>query len=128
MKKAAQFLINKGQRYQGEEKDFASDLRPLFLKPVWTEDGHGTYAYFHVTKSFDFEIERNSFHIKAVLYPVGRSQLNEDGGLSYLVEFKDKQHHMTIDELPSALTLYEEKFTELITALRNADPLDGVAI
>lgn len=128
LEKAAWFLTGKNYGYQGEERDFALDSNPLFMKPVWTEDGRGTYACFHVTGKFDFEIEKVTFRLKAVLYPTGRSQLSEDGGLSYAVEFKDKQFHITIDELPRALELYEEKFIQLITALRRADPLDGLAV
>lgn len=38
IKEAARFLIGKGYRYQGEEKDLAGDPRPLFMKSVWTAD------------------------------------------------------------------------------------------
>jgi hypothetical protein len=126
--KAFDFLTAKGFSFdEGFERLFEYH-NPIFNKPLFTEDGNYIYAILKVSGRFDFNINRFNFHIEAILYPVGLSQLTEDGTLHYAVHFRDRQAFTTADNLPNTLALYEEKFMELITALRKADPFDGIPL
>lgn len=64
MEKAARFLTANGYRYQGEEKDFLSDARPLFVKPIWTKTGREATAIFTSQKVLISESRETAFTSK----------------------------------------------------------------
>lgn len=128
LKQAHEFLLSKGYSYGSEPETMLLKDSPSFNKPIFTEDGNYIYALFKVSARFEVAIERYVFRVEAVLYPVGLASLKDEGTLYYGVHFQDKQAATTIDQLPNALELYEAKFTELIKALRQADPFDGLAL
>lgn len=125
--RAYHFLTERGYEYSGDEDDLWHDKEPQFRKPLWTEDGGGIYGFYLVAAHYEWNIEKYSFRVKAVLYPVGGARIVDgEGGLHYTVNFMDRQLYTTLDELPVMLEFYESKFMALITALRNADPMDGL--
>lgn len=128
LRRAHEFLTAKGYSYESEPETLLIDDNPSFNKPIFTEDGNYIYALFKVSARFEFNIKRHAFRIEAVLYPVGLASLKDEGTLYYGVHFQDKQAATTIEQLPNALELYEAKFTELIKALRKADPFDGLPL
>jgi hypothetical protein len=127
--RAYKFLIEQDYQYSGGEDDLWHDKDPQFTKPIYTEDGEGIYAFFKISARFEMNIEEMSFHFGAVLYPVGGARIADgEGKLRYTVEFRDRQLYTKLDELPLMLEFYESKFLALITALRRADPVDGLPL
>lgn len=128
LNKAYEFLTGKGYYCDLLAYGFKVLETVEFSKSLFTEDGTGIYAMFTVKSRFERDIKRHSFRIEAVLYPVSISSLKDEGTATYSVHFSDRQATTTIEHLPQALDLYEEKFLELIRALRRADPFDGLPL
>lgn len=126
LKRVCEWLDTQGFDYHDPD-DLAEDEEPTFVKPMYTEDGEGIYAFIQVRAHWDLNIEAYSYRIEAILYPVGLARKADgDTRLIYGVHFQDKQAYTTADELPGILQAYEVKFRKLITVLRDADPADGL--
>ena len=99
------------------KETLARDDAPLFIKPVWTEDGAGVDAFLQVRARYEDDSVGYGFRIEATLYPTGRGDLAR-GEAPFRVKFEDKQYFIGAEELQLAVGIYETKFLELIAFLR----------
>lgn len=124
---AYRFLEAAGYNYQGEDGEdaLAADDAPLFIKPIWTEDGAGSDSFLQVRATYESESGVYQFQIEAILYPTGRGDI-EKGEAPFRVRFQDKQYFMSATELPMAIEVYETLFTEFIKVLRSASDRSSI--
>jgi hypothetical protein len=126
--RALRYLKSQDYEYSSEEDILWHDDEPQFTKSIFTDD-LGIYAFLEVSARYEVNIQEYSFWVGAVLNPVGPARIADgDGGLNYSVHFRDQQLYTTLDELAVVLAFYESKFLALMTALRQADPLDGLPV
>lgn len=129
-KKAYDFLLQQGYAldYDYEDQDLFYDETPQFTKSLKTESGD-IYGFFQVSTKYEYNTNDFTYCLNAILYPLKSARIIDGrGGLNYRVIIEDGQLYITLDELPSLLELYEQKFEKLITALRLADPDDGLPL
>lgn len=118
-----------GYHYSGGNnmEDLWHDESPDFVKTLETSEG-AIYGYLNVNVHYDPNIKDYSFQFSAFLYPGPPARIVDDeGGLLYSVQLRDKQAFTKLNELPLMLEFYESKFNRLIRALREVDPVDGLS-
>lgn len=122
LERAYAYLNERGYEYDGNYETLTTNDDPTFHKVVSTKV-ESVFARFEVSAHYDFNIERYSFRTSANLCPKKIGQFEENEKLPYSVQFTDQRSYTTINNLPEFLELYEHKFLDLITALRDTDPL-----
>ena len=128
LKRAKKYLEEQGYELDGPEADLWIEEKPRFRKLLETPNGW-IYGFLIVEADYKHNINNYSFKTIAHLYPLANARIVDgEGGLTYTVQFRDKQLFTTLDELPVILAFYESKFLELIKVLRQADPVDGLPL
>lgn len=85
------------------------------------------YGFIKVSGRVAHAENKWGFSIHAHLYPTNRANglTGEEGGVRYRVDLEATQGFISDQDLPAMLDAYEKKFSELVYALRAADPVDG---
>lgn len=118
---ARRLLESEGYEYQDDEKMLDAAGESLFVKtPRGGEDGGSrTLGVMHVRARYDSNIRRFSFSAEAAVY-LHRERSDLDAREPFCtVHFKSEKTALTVDDLPSALVICEEKLAELTWLLRH---------